>query len=76
MNSLAWIGMIAWGLIITVFGIATTGPVAEGSSAAIQAQDVVFLIAAGLMTSLIGIVGLAGLMGWVPGLRQAEKSYS
>jgi len=73
MNSLAWIGIIAWGLIITVFGMSTVGPVAAGSSIAMQAQDVVFLIAAGLVTSLIGVVGLVGFMGWVPGLRTANS---
>ena len=76
MNSLAWIGIIAWGLIITVFGMSTVGPVAEGSSIAMQAQDVVFLITAGLVTTLIGIVGLSGCMGWIPGLQDEQKSYS
>lgn len=76
MNSLAWIGIIAWGLIITVFGMSTIGPVTEGSSIAMQAQDVVFLIAAGLVTTLIGIVGLVGFMGWIPGLQSTQKSYS
>ena len=76
MTSLAWIGIIAWGLIITLLGMSTVGPIADGSSVAMQAQDVVFLIAAGLVTSLIGIVGLVGFMGWIPGLREEEKSYS
>ena len=76
MNSLAWIGVIAWGIVITVFGISTVGPVSAGSSVAMQAQDVVFLIACGLVTSLIGTVGLAGFMGWIPGLQPAQKSYS
>lgn len=76
MNSLTWIGIIVWGIVITVFGISTVGPVAEGSSVAMQAQDVVFLIVGGLVTVLIGLVGLAGFMGWIPGLQPTKKSYS
>ena len=74
MNSLAWIGIIAWGLIITVFGMSTVGPVGNGGSAAMQAQDVVFLIAGGLVTSLIGVVGLVGFMRWIPGLNNEQKT--
>ena len=76
MNSLAWIGIIVWGLIITLFGIATVGPIQVNSSAAMQAQDVVFLIAGGLVTCLIGMVGLSGFMGWIPGVAADQKSYS
>lgn len=70
MNSLAWIGIIVWGIIVTAFGLASAGP---GSD--VQAQDLVFLIAGGMLTCLIGAVGLLGYMGWIPGLR-TEKSYS
>ena len=70
MNSLAWIGMIVWGIVVTAFGLASAGPGSE-----LQAQDLIFLIAGGLVTCLIGAVGLLGYMGWIPALR-GEKSYS
>lgn len=72
MNSFAWIGIILWGLIITGFGLASAGPAQAGTEVA--AQDVVFLIAGGLLTCLIGFLGLTGFMGWMPGLRKEQKS--
>jgi hypothetical protein len=41
----------------------------------VQAQDVLFLIVGGMVTCLIGVVGLIGFMGWVPGMRSEQKSY-
>ena len=73
MNSLAWIGIIVWGTIVTVFGLTVAGP-PEAQSGDMQPQDVVFLITGGLLTCLIGMVGLMGMMGWVPGLRNEQKS--
>ena len=72
MNSLAWIGIIIWGVVITGFGLLTAEPPSEASGT-LQAHDVVFLVAGGLLTCLIGVTGLMGLMGWIPGLR-TEKS--
>ncbi|MBQ5948365.1 hypothetical protein [Massilia sp. ST3] len=72
MNSLAWIGIIIWGIVLTGFGLLTATPPSE-TSGPVQAHDVVFLVAGGLLTCLIGITGLMGLMGWIPGLRE-EKS--
>lgn len=65
MNRSAWIGIIVWGMFLTAFGLATA-PGATASVAA-QAQDAIFLIAGGLVSILIGTIGLLGLMGWVPG---------
>lgn len=73
MNSLAWIGIIVWGIIVTVFGLTMAGP-PEAQSGDMQPQDVVFLITGGLLTCLIGLVGLMGMMGWVPGLRNEQKT--
>ena len=73
MNSLAWIGIIVWGIIVTVVGLTMAGP-PEAQPGDMQPQDVVFLIAGGLLTCLIGMVGLIGLMGWAPGLRNEQKS--
>ena len=39
-----------------------------------RADPGIFLIAGGLLTCLIGMTGLMGMMGWVPGLRNEQKS--
>ena len=73
MNTLAWIGIIVWGLVLTAFGLVQAAP--PGAQAgALAAHDVTFLVCGGLVTCLIGIVGLARFMGWVPGLRNEQKS--
>ncbi|NHZ91950.1 hypothetical protein F2P45_23510 [Massilia sp. CCM 8733] len=76
MNRMVWIGILAWGIIVTLFGFSAAGPVAAGSSATMQAQDVVFLIAGGLVACLIALVGLAGVFGWLPVLQNEQKTYS
>jgi membrane protein DedA with SNARE-associated domain len=68
MNKMTWIGTIVWGAFVAGFGL-------MGGSE-IQPQDVIFLIAGGMVSCLIGVVGLVGFMGWVPGLRTGQKSYS
>ena len=71
MNSLAWIGIIVWGLVVTGIGLVSAAPpdlAHEVASHEVAAHDVIFLISGGLLTCLIGIVGLLGFMGWVPGL--------
>ena len=72
MNSLAWIGIILWGVLVTGFGLASAGP--AGSAADVQPHDVVFLVAGGIVTCMIGLAGVAGLMGWVPGLYKEQKN--
>jgi hypothetical protein len=67
MNRFAWIGIIIWGIFITCFGLSSAAPGVDVSVEA-HAQDVIFLIAGGLVSCLIGCVGLIGMMGWVPGL--------
>lgn len=69
MNSLAWIGIIVWGVLLTLFGLLSAGPVPDGHGH-LQPQDVVFLITGGLLSCLIGFTGLVGMMGWIPGLRK------
>jgi cytochrome c biogenesis protein CcdA len=75
MNSLTWIGIIAWGLFLTGFGLTGVGAGSGGSDVP-QPQDVMFLIAGGMVTCLIGVIGLVGFIGWIPGLRTEQKSYS
>ncbi|MFC4932251.1 hypothetical protein [Massilia sp. GCM10023247] len=72
MNSLAWIGIIVWGLVVTAFGLVSAEPTRLAQEVA--AHDVVFLVSGGLLTCLIGIVGLLGFMGWVPGLDPKRAS--
>ena len=67
MNRSAWIGMIVWGLLLTAFGIATAAA-ADSAGAEMPAQDVVFLLSGGLLTCLIGVAGLTGIAGWIPGM--------
>ncbi|WP_305822720.1 hypothetical protein [Massilia brevitalea] len=70
MNSLAWIGIIVWGLVITGFGLVSAGPPLPHGHA-VAPHDVTLLVAGGLLTCLIGVVGLLGFMGWIPGLQGA-----
>jgi hypothetical protein len=74
MNSLAWIGIILWGLLLTGFGLVNAGPAPQTAATDMAAQDVFFLIAGGLLTCLIGCMGLMGFMGWIPGLHREQKS--
>lgn len=72
MNSLAWSGIIVWGIVLTGFGLLSAGPAPEAHGH-LQPHDVVFLVAGGLLSCLIGCIGLMGLMGWVPGLRKQKS---
>ena len=72
MNTLTWIGIIIWGMVLTLFGLLSASP-APAAQELVQAHDVVFLIAGGLLTCLIGFTGLIGMMGWIPGV-QKQKS--
>jgi hypothetical protein len=73
MNSLAWIGVIAWGILVTIFGLFSAGA-PSGPGPTLQPYDVIFLVTGGLLTCLIGITGLFGLLGWLPGLRKEQKN--
>lgn len=72
MNSMAWIGIIIWGVIVAGFGLLSAHPPGEAAGG-LQPQDVLFLVAGGLVTCLIGVTGLLGFMGWIPGLRNEER---
>jgi hypothetical protein len=71
MNTFAWIGIIVWGLFVTGFGLVNIAPPEAGVDVA--AQDVIFLLAGGLLTCLIGFTGLMGFMGWIPGLKKEGR---
>lgn len=70
MNTLAWIGIVLWGLLLTGFGLASAAP----QPGEMAAQDVFFLITGGLLTCLIGCTGLMGFMRWIPGLYKEQKN--
>jgi hypothetical protein len=70
MNRLAWMGIIVWGLVLTAFGLGQAAP-AGAQAGELAAHDVIFLVGGGLVTCLIGIVGLTGFMGWIPGMKNA-----
>jgi hypothetical protein len=75
MNHFVWIGIIMWGALVTGFGILSM-PAEPGANAGggMEAHDVLFLLAGGLISCLIGIVGLLGVMGWIPGLHRDKES--
>ena len=75
MNSLRWSAVIVWGVALTVLGMLSAAPVSD-LGAPSDASNVVFLIAGGLVTSLVGAIGLMGFIGWIPGLRLEQKVYS
>ena len=75
MNSMAWIGIIVWGGIVAAFGLLSAHPAGDAGAGGLQPHDVVFLVAGGLLTCLIGLTGLLGFMGWIPGLR-SETSHA
>ena len=67
MNVYSWMATIGFGIVITMFGL--------GAAASdVQAQDVLFLITGGVLTCLIGAVGMVGCMRLVPLLRGEQKS--
>jgi hypothetical protein len=74
MNKTTWIGTIVWGAFVAGFGLTGVGAGAGGTG--IEPQDVMFLIAGGMVSCLIGVIGLIGFMGWVPGMCTEQKSYS
>ena len=73
MNNLTWIGIVVWGLIIAGFGLLSAAPVPAASVTDVQAQDVLFLMSGGLVTSMIGAAGLFGLMGQRAGVAKRTK---
>lgn len=70
MNKLYWIGIIVWGLLIAGCGLTSAG-----AGEAQQPQDVLFLLAGGLLTALIGLLGLCSFLGWMGGRTTEQKSY-
>ena len=73
MNKRSWSGIIGWGIFVTVVGLGAmnAAPAAANSfSYAAADQEMIFLLAGGAVTLLIGLVGLIRLIGWIPGFNQ------
>jgi hypothetical protein len=62
MNKHIWGGIIMWGIFVTFFGLGAMNPV----QIAAPDQEVIFLLAGGLVTCLIGVIGLVGVMARIP----------
>jgi len=41
----------------------------------VHEQGVMLLISLGLVTCLLGALGVCGMLAWIPGLRGEQKSY-
>ncbi|MES2740254.1 MAG: hypothetical protein V4754_04810 [Pseudomonadota bacterium] len=66
-----WPVLVGAGLLATVFGFgalhpATAGAVHARATSAEVAQ--LLLLTGGMLSTLLGALGLAGLMSWIPGL--------
>jgi hypothetical protein len=63
MNNLTWSGVVIGGLLIAGFGLVSAAHLPLDGANTVQAQDVLFLMSGGLVTSLLGAAGLFGLTG-------------
>lgn len=73
MSSMGWIGVILWGVFMTGIGLLGLSPTPD-TPGALQDQTVVALISIGLVTCLIGALGVCGMLSWIPGLRDEQKT--
>jgi hypothetical protein len=66
MNKHSWSGIIVWGIFVTLVGLGAMNPTpvaANSFSYAPADQEMIFLLAGGLVTCLIGLVGLIRFIG-------------
>lgn len=75
MKNLGWIGVILWGVFMTGLGLLGVSANAPDSVGTAQEQGVMLLTSAGLITCLVGALGVCGLLSWIPGLRGEQKNY-
>ena len=71
MNNITWFGIIAVGIIATGFGAAAAP---DPDSEAGSALAVMLLLTGGLGACLIGLTGISGCMGWIPGLASKDDA--
>jgi hypothetical protein len=70
MNKNIWGGIFIWGIFVLSFGLSAiiaTGIVADSSTTSVLDQEVIFLLAGGIVTCLIGFIGYIVCNGWLPG---------
>jgi hypothetical protein len=71
MNKHSWGGIVIWGVCVTCFGLSAiiaTNIVTSSSGSAALDQEEIFLLTGGIVTCLVGLIGMIGSMGWNPGL--------
>ena len=73
MNKQIWGGIIIWGIFVTCFGLGALNPASVSANSftfPAADQELIFLLTGGVVTCLIGFIGLIGFMGWIPGFNQ------
>lgn len=73
MNYLTWSGVVIGGLLIAGLGLLSAAHLPYNDANTVQAQDVLFLMSGGLVTSLLGVAGLFGLAGPRAGVAKITK---
>jgi len=70
MKKSIWIGILAGGFVLTALGFDIAGNGSDGATftASLSAFSVLFLLTCGILTCMLGLIGLSGLMCWIPGL--------
>jgi hypothetical protein len=71
MNKHSWGGIVIWGVCVTCFGLSAiiaTSILTNPSASAAPDQEAIFLLTGGIVTCLIGLIGLIGCMGSNPRL--------
>ncbi|WP_317203023.1 hypothetical protein [Janthinobacterium sp.] len=71
MNKSTWSGIIGAGLLATASGFGTLGALgAESAGAPAAPLLAALLLTSGLAACLGGLLGLSGVMAWIPGLAE------
>lgn len=77
-HKMIWSGLIVGGIVATALGFGALSGVSTGpdetavSAAALPVMAVLLLMTGGLLSCLTGVIGMTGLMGWIPGLDDVE----
>ena len=69
MNNSIWFGIIVVGSIATGFGAGAAPAPDSDTGSALAAM---LLLTGGLGACLIGLTGITGCMGWIPGLARKD----
>ncbi len=69
-----WAGLMGAGLLATVLGFGALHPAVAGAAhakATLAEVAQLLLLTGGMLSALLGAIGMAGLMSWIPGLNLA-----